>query len=107
MGCFRNSRIRQRHRQATPIVGYNITLKPDSGETLIITDSFPVTPDAGGLFRSTFTNSWKSFGYTLEGKYKMSGWAVLVSGLTPLSTITIRFSRVSLSCKKTREGEKR
>jgi hypothetical protein len=87
-----------------PIVGYNITLKPTSGETLIITDSFPVTPNADGVFSKTFTNSWKTFGYKLEGKYRMSGSAVLVTALTPLSTVTIKFSPMSLSCKKTREG---
>lgn len=83
-----------------PVVGYNITLKPAFGETLIITDSFPVTPEADRSFRKTFTNSWKTFGYTLKGKYKLSGSAVLVSGLTPLSTTRIKFSTASLVCKK-------
>jgi hypothetical protein len=83
-----------------PIVGYNIMLKPRSGETLIITDSFSVIPNADGIFSKTFTNTWKTFGYRLEGKYKMSGSAVLVSGLTPLSTATIKFSPMSLTCTK-------
>jgi hypothetical protein len=54
-----------------------------SGKALIITDSFPVIPDADGIFRKSFTNSWKTFGFKLSGKYALSGSAVLVSGLTP------------------------
>jgi hypothetical protein len=83
-----------------PIVGYNIHLKPSSGTTLIITDSFPVQPDEKGVFRTTFTNSWKTFGFTLEGKYTLSGSAVLVSGLTPFSTVTLTSSRATLTCRK-------
>lgn len=86
--------------QPKPIVGYNITLTPPSGTALIITDSFPVIPDANGSFHKTFTNSWKTFGFELAGKYKLSGSAVLVSGLKPLSTITIAFSPTKLACKK-------
>lgn len=86
--------------QPNPIVGYNITLTPPSGESLIITDSFPVMPDSSGSFRKTFANSWKTFGFTLTGKYTLSGSAVLVSGLKPLSTIPIAFSSTSLTCKE-------
>ena len=84
----------------SPLVGYNIHLKPSSGTTLIITDSFPVQPDEKGTFRTTFTNSWKTFGYTLDAKYTLSGSAVLVSGLTPLSTVTISFSPARVNCPK-------
>jgi hypothetical protein len=84
--------------QPNPIVGYNITLTPPSGTSLIITDSFPVITNAAGTFRKTFTNSWKTFGFTLGGKYTLSGSAVLVSGLKPLSTVTITFSPASLTC---------
>jgi hypothetical protein len=85
--------------QPKPIVGYNITLTPPSGTALIITDSFSVMPDANGSFRKTFTNSWKTFGFELADKYKLSGSAVLVSGLKPLSTIAIAFSPTRLNCK--------
>jgi hypothetical protein len=83
-----------------PLVGYNITLTPPSGPPLIITDSFPVTPNSDGAFQKTFSNSWKTFGFTLDGKHRLSGSAVLVIGLTPLSTATIKFSSITLSCRR-------
>ncbi|HKU27762.1 MAG TPA: hypothetical protein VJQ54_19990 [Candidatus Sulfotelmatobacter sp.] len=86
--------------QSKPIIGYNIKLTPQSGEALIITDSFPVVPDGNGEFHKTFRNSWKAFGFKLREKYSLSGSAVLVSGLTPLSTVTIRFSPATLDCRK-------
>jgi hypothetical protein len=85
--------------QPKPIVGYNITLTPRSGEPTIITDSFPVTVDPDGSFHQTFTNDWKKFGYSLSGRYTLSGSAVLVSGLKPLSTIPVAFSPARLFCK--------
>jgi hypothetical protein len=84
------------------IVGYNITLTPPSGEPLIITDSFSVVPNTDRTFRKTFTNSWKTFGFMLGGKYTLSGSAVLVTGLTPLSSVTIGFSPASLDCGRER-----
>ena len=83
-----------------PLVGYNIKLTPKSGTALIITDSFSVIPTSDGSFSKTFTNSWKTFGFTLDGKYSLSGSAVLVSGLTPLSTVTIAFAPAKLNCRK-------
>jgi hypothetical protein len=84
--------------QPNPIVSYNITLAPRSGESIIITDSFAVSPQKDGSFRETIHESWKQFGYALTGNYRLSGSAVLLSNLTLLHTLTIKFSQEKLNC---------
>ena len=84
--------------QHSAIVSYNITLKPKSGEPLVITDSFEVAPDKYGTFHKSFDATWKKFEFTLTGKYALSGSAVLLNGLTPLHNMTISFSRKKLDC---------
>jgi hypothetical protein len=85
--------------QPKPLVAYNLALSPPSGEPVIITDSFDVTPDRDGRFERTVERSWRTFGLVIEeGRYVLSGSAVLVSGVKPLSWVEISFSSPSLSC---------
>ncbi len=47
---------------------------------------------------NTFHGSWKSFGYALTGKYRLSGTAILASNLIPLHVVKIAFSPSTLKC---------
>ena len=85
--------------QPDPVVSYNITLTPASrGQPLIITDSFAVHPEKDAHFHKSVRASWKKFGFTPEGDFRLSGTAILISNLTPLHTRTIVFSRAALTC---------
>lgn len=84
--------------QPNPVVSYNITLIPRSGEPMTITDSFVITPERDGSFRKTVHESWKKFEYTLTRKYTLSGVAVLLSDRTPLHTLPLTFSPAKLNC---------
>lgn len=84
--------------QPNPVVSYNITLTPRSGEPMTITDSFVITAEKDGSFRKTAHESWKKFEYTLTGKYALSGVAVLLSDRTPLHTLPLTFSPAKLNC---------
>lgn len=88
--------------QPNPVVSYNITLTPRSGEPMTITDSFVITAEEDGSFRKTVHESWKKFEYTLTGKYTLSGVAVLLSDRTPLHTLPLTFSPAKLNCAKGR-----
>lgn len=85
-------------QQSSAIVSYNITLTPKSGEPMVITDSFEVTPDKDGTFHKSFDATWKKFEFILTSSYRLSGSAVLLSGLTPLHNRAITFSRKKLNC---------
>lgn len=85
-------------KQPNPVVSYNITLTPRSGEPMTIVDSFEVTPEKDGTFHKTVTESWKKFEYTPKGKFVLSGSAILTSKLIPLHDLKIRFSRPTLNC---------
>lgn len=85
-------------QQRSAIVSYNVTLTPKSGEPLVITDSFEVTPEQDGTFRKSFDATWKKFEFTLAGNYSLSGSAVLLNGLTPLHNRALTFSRKKLNC---------
>lgn len=84
--------------QPNPVVSYNITLTPRSGEAMTIVDSFEVTPKKDGSFRKTVHEFWKKFEYTLNGKYTLTGVAVLLSDRTPLHTLPLAFSPSKLNC---------
>jgi len=84
--------------QPNPVVSYNITLTPRSGEPMTITDSFVITAEKDGSFRKTVHQAWKKFEYTLTGKYTLSGIAVLLSDRTPLHTLPLTFSPAKLNC---------
>jgi hypothetical protein len=81
-----------------PLVSYNITLTPPSGEPMTITDSFAVMPEKDGSFSQTITDSWKKFEFRLTGKYVLSGSAVLVRNLVPLDSSSVKFSPAKLDC---------
>jgi hypothetical protein len=85
-------------KQPNPVVSYNITLTPRSGEPMTITDSFVVTPEKDGSFQKTIHESWKKFEYTLTRKYALSGVTVLLSDRTPLHTLPLTFSPAKLNC---------
>ena len=84
--------------QPNPVVSYNITLTPRSGEPMTITDSFVITPEKDGSFRKTVHESWRKFEYTLTRKYTLSGVAVLLSDRTPLHTLPLAFTPGKLNC---------
>ena len=88
--------------QPNPVVSYNITLTPRSGEGMTITDSFVVTPEKDGSFQKTVHESWKKFEYTLTRKYLLSGVAVLLSDRTPLHNLPLTFSPTKLNCAQGR-----
>ena len=85
-------------KQPNPIVSYNITLIPRSGEPMTIVDSFPVTPEKDGRFHKTIEGTWEKFAFTLTDKYRLSGSALLDSDLTLLHTLVITFSPKNLDC---------
>jgi hypothetical protein len=89
--------------QPNPLVGYNITLTPPSGEPMTITDSFSVMPNKDGTFRKAVTDSWKKFEFTLTGEFVLSGSAVLLKNLTPLDSSTLKFSPANLDCRQSRQ----
>ncbi len=88
--------------QPYPIVSYNISLTPPSGEPIAIVDSFPVTAEKDGKFHKTIRGSWEKFEFKLKGNYTLSGSAVLASNLIPLHTLNIAFSRPRLNCSRSR-----
>jgi hypothetical protein len=88
--------------QPNPVVSYNITLTPRSGEAMTITDSFVVTPEKDGSFHMTVRESWKKFEYTLTRKYALSGVTVLLSDRTPLHNLPLTFSPKKINCAQGR-----
>lgn len=85
-------------KQPNPIVSYNITLTPRSGEPITIVDSFALTPEKDGRFHKTIEGNWKKFEFTLTDKYTLSGSAILISDLALLHTLAITFTRENLTC---------
>ena len=84
--------------QPNPVVSYNITLTPRSGEPMTITDSFVIAPEKDGSFHKAVHVPWKKFEYRLTRKYTLSGVAVLLSDRTPLHTLPLTFSSAKLNC---------
>lgn len=80
------------------VLGYNITLKPSSGDPIIVTDSFPITSESDS-FRQTFTTSWHKFDIALNSNYALSGTANLLSDLNVVSSVKMSFVRAKLNCR--------
>jgi SdrD B-like protein len=76
-------------------VAYSITLTPQVGPAITITDTINVTPDASGNFSAAATRNWADFGVTLAGTYALSGSATLAGE----NTIAIGFTPVQLTCQ--------
>jgi hypothetical protein len=80
---------------ATFGVEYKITLTPTTGPVIVITDTFPVIPDAAGNFSATVTHSLSG----LNGTYTLSGSASLLENGVIQNTVAIVFTPLTLTCR--------
>ena len=79
---------------ATFAVKYTVTLTPMSGPAIVITDSFPVTPDAAGNFNASTTHALSG----LNGTYTLTGTASLLENGVIQNTVSIVFTPGTLTC---------
>ena len=75
-------------------VSYTITLTPNAGPAIVISDTFPVTGDAAGNFSASVTHALSG----LNGTYTLSGTATLVANGVIKNTVGIVFAPVTLTC---------
>jgi hypothetical protein len=79
---------------ATFDVHYTITLTPTVGPPIVITDTFPVTPDIFSNFSVSVTHALSG----LNGTYTLSGSASLLENGVVQNTVAITFTAVTLTC---------
>jgi len=80
------------HKPST--VTYKITLTSPAGASTV-SGAIPVKPERNGHFQGSQTETWASFGLTLNNSYNLSGTATLLSSG---STVNIVFAPPTLTC---------